>query len=320
MMFGAWGNPDIDSCAEIVDIYFNTPGPHVFDTADMYDRGTSETFLGKILHERLVSHSRDSYVIATKVGNPFDDDPQHRGLSRRWITESCDNSLRRLRVDIIDLYQMHRPDPLTPLLESVTAMHDLVEAGKIRAWGTSTFPLQLLNEIITVCRDNNLTPPVTEQPPYSILCRGIENTQTGISQFAIENNISLIVWAPLNGGWLTGKYTSETSPAVDPDDSSRAKRESDHFDFNDQNMRQSKTDLVRRLTTLASEHGMTMTEMALRFTISHPAVATALIGPRTPEQTRDLCSVAATPLSSDMLASIDHIVTPGVTVNPRDNG
>lgn len=320
MMFGAWGNPDIDSCAEIVDTYFNSSGPHLFDTADMYDRGTSETFLGKILHERRREHPRDSYVIATKVGNPFDDDPQHRGLSRRWINESCDNSLRRLQVESIDLYQMHRPDNSIPLRESVTAMHDLVMAGKIRAWGTSTFPPHLLNEIIDLCRDNNLTPPVTEQPPYSLLCRGIENSETGISKLAIDNAISLMVWAPLNGGWLTGKYTSELSPDINADNNSRATRESDHFDFNDENIRMIKTDLVRQLSVLAREHDMALTEMALRFTISHPAVATALIGPRTPEQTRELCSIAALPLNSELLHSIDLIVTPGVTVNPRDNG
>jgi len=305
MMFGAWGNPDRNECRRITDIALDA-GVTLFDTADVYDRGVSETIVAEVLAGR-----RDRVVLATKVGNPMSDDPLARGLSQRWITSSCDDSLRRLGVDHIDLYQMHRPDPSVPIAESIRAMNDLLSAGKIRAYGTSTFSAALLSEALQICAAEGLVPPATEQPPFSIMCRSIERE---IAPLCTANGIGLLTWAPLNGGWLTGKYTSSA-----PGDS-RAVREADHFDYQDEAMRHRKLHLVGQLTAIAVAAGLSLIELAVRFVVSQPAVTSCLIGPRTPAQAQQLCNIEPTALPADVLHAIDAVVAPGHTVNPRDDG
>ena len=305
MMFGAWGNPDRTDCRRIADIALEA-GISLFDTADVYDRGIGETIVGDVIAGR-----RDRVVLATKVGNPMSDDPDDCGLSGRRIIASCDDSLRRLRVDHIDLYQMHRPDPRTPLLESIGAMQQLIEAGKVRAWGTSTFPAHLLAEVHRSCAEHGLIPPATEQPPYSVLCRSIEREVVPLCR---RHGVGLLTWAPLNGGWLTGKY------ALGPTADSRAVREADHFDHGDESMRSIKLRSVDRLEEIAANAGLTVTEMAVRFVLSEPSVAACLLGPRTPAQAEQLCAITPEPLPGDVLAAIDAVVAPGVTINPADDG
>src|SRR4051794_14345739 len=168
MMFGAWGNPDETECHRMVDAAIDA-GVTLFDTADIYDAGESERILGAALRGK-----RDRVVVATKVGNPMDASPDHRGLSRRWITQACEDSLRRLGVDHIDLYQMDRPAPHGPLGEAPQGFGGVVTARKVGAIGTSTFSAVQLREAVDTAAALGGPVPTSEQPPYSALARGIE--------------------------------------------------------------------------------------------------------------------------------------------------
>jgi aryl-alcohol dehydrogenase-like predicted oxidoreductase len=304
MMFGRWGNPDRAACRRMVDIALDT-GINLIDTADIYDFGTSEEIVGDAIAGR-----RDRVVLATKVGNPMSQDPTQRGLSRRWIVASCDASLRRLSVDHIDLYQMHRPDRDTPLEESLTAFDELVRAGKVRAIGTSTFAPAQLDELQRLAGERGLNRPNSEQPPYSVFVRGIEDE---VLPTCRRHGIGVLVWAPLNGGWLTGKYQSD-----DVDASSRARREPDHFDHRDAGMRARKRELVDRLAGVASDAGLGLTQLALGFALANPDVTSVLLGPRTPDQLDQLLDPPPTPLEADVMAAVDEIVPPTTNVNPAD--
>jgi aryl-alcohol dehydrogenase-like predicted oxidoreductase len=306
MMFGRWGNPDEQSCRQIVDRAL-AAGVTLFDTADIYDFGVSEEILGRALAGR-----RDRVVLATKVGNAMSDDPLERGLSRRWVTQSCEASLRRLGTDYIDIYQMHRPDADTPIDETLQALDDLVTAGKVRAIGTSTFSPAQLGEARDRAEQLGVTVPCSEQPPYSALVRAAE---VEVLPWCRRHDVGVLVWAPLNGGWLTGKYQSESG-----DPASRAAREPDHFDHRDEAIRGEKRRLVAALTAVADSAALTVIQLALGFVLANPAVTAALIGPRTPEQLDPLLAAADVSLSADVLAAVDEIVAPGLTVNPVDNG
>ncbi len=233
-------------------------------------------------------------------------------MSRRWITQSCDASLRRLGTDYIDLYQMHRPDPDTPIDETLQAFDDLVKAGKVRAIGTSTFSRQQLDEARVRAEDLGVTAPSVEQPPYSMLVRAVE---AEVLPWCAQHDVGVLAWAPLNGGWLTGKYQSDSI-----DTESRAGREPDHFDHRDAAIRATKHDVVAQLMQVAEWAGLTLIQLALGFVVANPAVTAALIGPRTPEQLPSLLAAADVSLSPDVLAAVDAIVTPGETINPVDNG
>lgn len=306
MMFGRWGNTDVAECHRMVHRAIDA-GITLVDTADMYDDGASEEILGAALIGR-----RDQVVLATKVGNPMDGDPVRSGLSRRWIEQACDDSLRRLQVDHIDLYQMHRPDPATPIEESLEAFDRLVSSGKVGAIGTSTFSAAQLDELHALAGDRGWARPTSEQPPYSALARGIE---TEVLPALRRWDVGAIVWAPLNGGWLTGKYQS-----VDGDTTSRAQRQPDHFDHRDEAMRAEKRALVAELIAIADEHTMSQPQLALAFVLDDPSVSAAIIGPRTYEQLDQLLTLGPLVLPEGVRARIDAVVTPGRNVNPSDAG
>jgi aryl-alcohol dehydrogenase-like predicted oxidoreductase len=306
MMFGKWGNPDEPSCRQMVDMAL-AAGVTLFDTADIYDFGVSEEILGRALGDR-----RDGVVLATKVGNAMSDDPRQRGLSRRWVVESCEASLRRLGTDHIDIYQMHRPDPDTPIDETLQALDELVKAGKVRAIGTSTFSPGQLAEVRSRAEELGVTVPCSEQPPYSMLVR---QTEVEVLPWCRQHDVGVLVWAPLNGGWLTGKYQADSL-----DVAARANREPDHFDYRDEHVRGRKRELVAGLTRVADSAGLTLIQMAVGFVVANPAVTAALIGPRTPEQLETLLAAADATVPADALVAIDEIVAPGFTVNPLDNG
>lgn len=306
MMFGAWGNPDRADCRRMVDMALDA-GIDLFDTADIYDGGVSEEIVGEAIRGR-----RKRVVLATKFGNQMGDDPTRRGGSRRWVREAVTGSLRRLQVDHIDLYQMHRPDPAVPFDETLGALDELVDEGLVRAVGTSTFPAEQLVEAQWIAQRNGFVRPATEQPPYSILCRGVEQA---VFPTCRKYDVGALVWAPLNGGWLTGKYRRDQPPPA----SSRADREPDHFDLAG-DWREAKFDAVERLATIAEAAGLTLTALALGFALAEPAVTAVLLGPRTPDQLADLLRHADVRLTADTLAAIDEVVPPGVTINPKDNG
>ena len=304
MMFGSWGNTDVTECRRMVDVALDA-GVTLFDTADIYDGGVAEEILGAALGRR-----RDRVVLATKVGLPMSERPDERGLSRRWIVQECEASLRRLGTDHVDLLQMHRPDPGTPIDETLGALDDLVRAGKVRAIGTSTFPAPLLEALHARAGELGVARPTSEQPPYSILTRGIE---TDVVAAARRLDVGLVVWAPLNGGWLTGKYQTGSGGAA-----SRANRKGEHFDHRDPEVRETKQGMVAELFTIAAGAGMSLVQLALGFVLRDPVVASALIGPRTLPQLVELLAAGPADLPFDVIQAIDRIVAPGVNVNPRN--
>ncbi len=306
MMFGRWGNTDVDECHRMVDHAIDA-GITLFDTADMYDDGASETILG----EALRGH-RSEVVLATKVGNPMGGDSQRSGLSRRWILQACDDSLRRLQVDHIDLYQMHRPDAATPIDETLLALDELVRAGKVRAIGTSTFSRTQIDEVQARAAALGTVRPTSEQPPYSALARGIEAEVLPVCE---RHQQGLVVWAPLNGGWLTGKYQGEVD-----DTASRAVRQPDHFDHGQLAIRAEKHALVEALTEVAAAAGMSLKQLALAFVLDDPRITAAIIGPRTLAQLEDLVTLGPLVLPPGVRELIDAIVAPGHNVNPADAG
>jgi len=306
MMFGAWGNPDHDEGIRIIHRALDA-GINFIDTADVYSRGESEEIVGKALAGR-----RDDVVLATKVHGTMGDDPNHFGNSRRWIVREVENSLRRLKTDHIDLYQIHRPEADTDIDETLGALTDLVRQGKVRYIGSSTFPASQIVEAQWVARDRGRERFVCEQPPYSMLARGVEND---VLPTCRRHGMGVIPWSPLAGGWLSGKWRK----GQDAPDSSRAQRIPARYDLSDP-ANQRKLDAADALGALADEAGMTLIQMALAWVINHPAVTAAIIGPRTMEQLESQLGADEVTLDPALLDRIDEIVPPGITVSAVDAG
>jgi aryl-alcohol dehydrogenase-like predicted oxidoreductase len=306
MMFGAWGNTDHAESVAIIHRALDA-GINFIDTADVYARGESEEIVGKALEGR-----RDSVVLATKVHGAMDDtDPNMRGNSRRWIIQEVEHSLRRLRTDWIDLYQIHRWDPWTSHDETLGALTDLQRAGKIRHFGSSTYPPSEIVAAQWTAERRGLGRYVTEQPPYSILVRGVE---TELLPLCARYGVGVIPWSPLAGGWLSGKYRKGADNA-----SHRARRIPGRYDLSlPENQR--KLDAVEALARLADETGLTLIDLSLAFVLGHPAVSAAIIGPRTMEQLEGQLGAPRVRLSADVLDRIDAIVPPGTNLNPMDAG
>lgn len=306
MMFGAWGNTDHDDSIRIIHRALDA-GINVVDTADVYAAGESETIVGKALAGR-----RDDVVLATKFHGSMGDDVNRRGNSRRWIFRAVEESLRRLQTDWIDLYQVHRYDPWTDLEETLGALDDLIRAGKIRYAGTSTWPLQRVVEAQWIARRDGLRRVVSEQPPYSILVRRIEADLLPAAQ---DYGIGILPWSPLAGGWLTGRWRlGQEAPATN-----RATRVPARYDLSDP-ANQRKLEAADAIARLADEAGLTPVRLALAFAIRHPAISSAIIGPRTLEQLESQLGADEVVLTDDVLDRIDEIVPPGTTVNPVDDG
>lgn len=303
MVLGDWGNRDLDACRRILNRALDA-GINLVDTADQYAEGQNEQIVGEAIGSR-----REDVVLCTKFHFPLEGVEGSGGNSRRWIMQAIEDSLRRLAVEHIDVYQVHRPDPAVPLEETVAALNELVEAGKIRHWGTSTFPAEDLVEAQWTAARAGAARPSTEQPPYSILCRGVEND---VLPTCRRHDVGVITWSPLNGGWLTGKHQRGIAPAPD----SRATTNPDHFDSGNP----AKYDAVEQLGKVAREAGLSLTHLALAWNVEHPAVTAALIGPRTEEQLEDLLGAADLHLDTDTLDAIDEIVAPGAVLNRGDYG
>jgi len=309
MMFGAWGNTDHDESVAIIHAALDA-GINFIDTADVYSRGESEEIVGKAL----AGGRRDSVVLATKVhGKMHDEDSNQFGNSRRWIVQEVENSLRRLKTDWIDLYQIHRPEMDTDIDETLGALTDLVRAGKVRYIGSSTFPAHQIVEAQWTAERRGRERFVCEQPPYSMLIRGAEADVLPVCQ---SYGMGVIPWSPLAGGWLSGKYRKGgDSPAA----SRRAQMIPSRYDMSIPG-NQAKLEAADAVGRLAEESGMTLIEMALGFVTTHPAVTAAIIGPRTIEQLESQLPALERTLSADVLDRIDEIVPPGLNVNPNDTG
>ena len=304
MMFGPWGNQDENDSIRIIHRALDA-GINFVDTADVYSAGESERILGKALKGR-----RDDVVLATKFFMPMGEDPNQGGGSRRWIMRSVEDSLRRLDTDHIDLYQVHRPSPVTDVEETLGALTDLVRQGKVRSIGSSSYAASQIVEAQWTARDGHLQRFVTEQPPYSILVRGIE---ADVLPTAQRHGMGILSYSPLAGGWLSGRWRKDAASAP-----TSAARPPARFDMSSP-ANQQKLEAVEQLAQLAEQAGMTLIDLAIAFVINHPAVTSAIIGPRTMEQLESQLTGADVSLPADVLDRIDQIVAPGVTINPDDN-
>ncbi|MFD4369964.1 aldo/keto reductase [Rhodococcus sp. NPDC058521] len=297
MNFGRLGNTTQAEVTALVDSALES-GVNVINTADMYSQGESEELVGQAIAGR-----RDDIVLATTVGLPMGDEPNHRGSSRRWLITELDNSLRRLGVDHVDLYQIHRWDPNTSDEETLSTLTDLQRAGKIRYFGSSTFPAHRLVQAQWAAHEHHLSRYVTEQPNYSILQRGIESHVLPVTE---QYGLGVMVWSPLASGWLSGAIRKGLEITT-----SRSKFMPQRFDT-DIPANRAKMDAVEQLATIAQEAGLTMIQLALGFVTAHPGVTSAIIGPRTMDHLRSQLAAADTVLSSDVLDAIDAVVAPGV--------
>jgi aryl-alcohol dehydrogenase-like predicted oxidoreductase len=306
MMFGSFGNRDHDEGVAIIDAALDA-GINFIDTADVYSRGESEEIVGRALKGK-----RDTVVLATKANGQMADDRNSAGNSRRWLLQECENSLRRLGTDHIDLYQIHRPDPSCDIEETLGALSDLVRGGKIRYAGCSTFPAHQIVEAQWASERHELERFVCEQPPYSILVRGIEADVLPTCQ---RYGMGVIPWSPLAGGWLTGRYRKGQEIPT----SHRAARIPQRFDVS-LPANQAKLEAADALAGVAEEAGLGLIQLALGFVLAHPAVTSAIIGPRTMEQLKGQLDGGDVVLGDDVLDRIDAIVAPGTTLNPADRG
>lgn len=310
MMFGQWGNPDHAECIRIIHRALEA-GINFVDTANGYSEGESEEIVGKALRDR-----REGVVLATKVWAPVGPGANQRGLSRKAIQEQVDNSLHRLQTDVIDLYQIHRPDPTTPLEETLSTLNDLVRQGKVRYLGLSTnhyegsglwekrFAAWEIVETLWISERHGWERFVSLQPPYSILRRTME-----LEHFPMARKFGLgnIVWSPLEGGWLTGKYRRDSG---NPKDSQRAEKwigdiENPRF--------QRRLDVVERLIPLAEDKGISLARFANAWVLRNPAVTSNIIGPRTIEQLEDSLGAVDVEITEEEEAKIDELVPPGTS-------
>ncbi len=303
MNFGAIGRTTQDEATAIVDAALEG-GINLVDTADMYGDGESEIMVGKAIAGR-----RDDLVLATKATMPIGEERNHRGSSRRWLVTELDHSLRRLGVDHVDLYQMHRWDPATSDEETLSALTDLQRAGKIRHFGSSTFPAYRIVQAQWAAREHHLSRYVTEQPGYSILQRGIETHVLPVTE---EYGLGVLVWSPLASGWLSGAVREGREITT-----SRSRVLPQRFDLALPANR-ARLDAVERLVKVADEAGLTLIQLALGFVTAHRAVTSAIIGPRTLEHLHSQLAAADTVLPADVLDEIDVIVAPGLDLAPDE--
>jgi aryl-alcohol dehydrogenase-like predicted oxidoreductase len=299
MMFGHAGNADHADCIRILHAALDQ-GINFVDTADMYSSGESEEIVGKGLQGR-----RDTVILATKGHFQMGDGRNRSGNSRRWIQTALDGSLRRLQTDWIDLYQVHRPDPATDIEETLGVLGDMVTAGKIRAFGCSTFPPEEIVDAHHVAERRGLSSFRTEQVPYSVLARGVERSVLPICQ---RYRMGVLIWSPLAFGFLTGRYRkgqpidlTTGRPALAPG----------RFDPSLPGTA-AKLEIVEQLVELATALGCSLPQLAVAFPIAHPAVTSVIIGPRTLEQFEELAAGATLALDDVVLDRIDEIAAPGV--------
>jgi len=311
MMFGAWGNPDHDECIRIIHRALDA-GINFIDTSNNYSAGESEVIVGKALRGR-----REQAVLATKVWGPMGEGPNQRGLSRKAIEEQVDHSLRRLQTDVIDLYQIHRPDPTTPWAETLETLSDLVRRGKVRYLGCSTnhyggkglwekhLPAWEIVETLWLSQRHGMRRFAALQPPYSILRRAMEAEHFPMAQ---RHGLGVMVWSPLEGGWLTGKYRRG---AANPGDSPRA---SSWVGSLDNPKFERRLEVVEQLIGWVERRGLRLAEFALAWVLRHAAVSAAIIGPRTAAQLESSLQALELELTPEDCAAVDRLVPPASSV------
>ena len=294
MMFG--DQTGEDGASDIVAAA-KEAGLNAIDTSDNYAGGESERMVG-----RLIRADRQRWILATKVANAMSPDPNDRGLSRRWVLQEIDNSLRRLGTDWIDLYYMHRDDEQTPLEETLTTFARLIEAGKIRYYGVSNFRAWRIAKIVETARRMGVPQPIACQPPYSAVTRLIE---TELLPCCEHYGVGVVAYSPLARGVLTGKYEEGVSPAAD----SRAGRCDKRILQTE--FRPESIAVAKKIRAHAESRGLTATQFAIAWALNNRLVHGVIGGPRTLEQWRDYIHAMTVQLTGDDETFVDSLVAPG---------
>ncbi len=308
MMFGelhGLGNTDKAECIRIIHRAIDA-GINFIDTADVYSRGGSEEIVAEAIKGR-----RENLVIATKFAQPMDDDPGHRGGSRRWIVREVEASLKRLGTDYIDLYQMHRYDASTDLEEVMFTLTELVRQGKIRYFGSSMFAADRIVESHWIAEKRGLMRFRCEQPWYSIFSRDVERA---VLPACHRYGMGAITFSPLDGGYLTDKYQSSKDLGEDSRVAFIQRVISGSFDPEDA-LNTYKLELARQLRKVAADAGLTLAQLSMAFVLRHPYVTSAILGPRKLEHLETLLPAADVKLDDEVLDKIDELVPPGSNVN-----
>ncbi|MBB5325737.1 voltage-dependent potassium channel beta subunit [Anoxybacillus tepidamans] len=271
-------------------------GINFFDTANAYNRGEAEKIVGAALKD----FPRSSYVLATKVYFPMGDGPNERGLSRKHIIEQCEASLKRLGVDYIDLYQCHRFDEETPVEETLRALDDLVAQGKILYYGVSEWNAQQIRLAMSIIREKNLRPLISNQSIYNMLVRYIEKEVLPVSQ---EEGIGQVVFSPLAQGILTGKY----KPGQKLPEGSRAANNQINTWINSY-LRNDVLECISRLENIAMDLGLTLSQLAIAWVLRQPGVSSAIVGASRPSQLDENVKASGIELTPETLEEIESIL------------
>ncbi len=276
-------------------------GINFIDTANVYNAGESEKVVGQALQ---ANGQRDNIVLATKVHGNMGEGLNDRGASRYHVIKACEESLRRLQTDHIDLYQLHRPSATIPQDETLRAFDDLVRSGKVRYIGASTHPAWRVMEALATSEKYNLVRYISEQPPYNLLDRRIENELVPLAQ---QYGLALLPWSPLAGGILAGRYDNRSSFP----DGSRAARSGAMFQ---DRITQAALDVAQQVGDIARDQGLTTAQLALLWCKDQPGVTAPIIGPRTMGHFDDALGIADKKLDDDTRAALDALVHPGNAV------
>jgi aryl-alcohol dehydrogenase-like predicted oxidoreductase len=309
MTFGQ--EADEPAANAILDHYVQSGG-NLIDTADVYPpagpRGTSEEIIGRWLSRH--RGMRDSIILATKCRGRMDESGNSEGLSRRWIIQACEGSLRRLGTNHIDLYQAHQWDPATPIEESLAAFDALVRSGKVRYIGVSNFTGWQLERTVMTAQHLGISAPVSLQPQYNMLAREIEWELVPV---CIEEGLGILPWGPLGQGWLSGKYTRESAPTGATRLGEDPKRGIEAYDR--RNIERTWR-IVDGLHAVASELGVPPARVALRWLADRPGVTAPLLGARTVEQLRDNLLAADIALDEGQRSRLDTVSEPNTPDYP----
>ena len=304
MMFGAVGNPDREDCVRIVHRALDA-GITSINTADGYSAGQSEEICG----QALTAGRRDPVVLSVKTGRKPDGFPNNGGGSRRWLTQAVEGSLRRLKTDYIDVYELGVPDPDTDLDETLGAFTDLAAAGKIRSFGTSKLPPSQIAEARGLAERRGHGVFRVEEAPYSVLNRVAEYDLLPTCQ---RLGIGVLAFGPLAGGWLSGRYRHGQPVAT-----SGPRSHGPHMDATNP-ANAAKFTAADALAALAEDTGLTLVQLATAWAARHPAVSSVVIGPRTLDQLDSSLAADGITLADDVLDHVDAIVAPGVTLDVTD--
>ena len=301
MMFG--GKTDLADSCRIIDRAIDA-GINILDTANVYSRGRSEEFVGEALKR---NGRRQDVFLCSKVHLPMDDNnPNLRGSSRRHVIAQCEASLRRLQVDHLDLYQIHRPEPETAIDETLRALDDLVRAGKVRYIGSTTFAGWQVVEALWASKELGLNRFVSEQPPYNLLDRRIERELLPVAQ---TYGLAVIPWSPIGGGILSGKYRLGQPIPI-------GSRYENPGPVQARRFVEGVYDVVEPLATLAQDKSANLARLALAWTLRQPGITSPIIGPRTLEQLEDNLGALEIAFSPEDYQRIDAIIPPGTHVAP----